>query len=116
MGELMIRGDRILSASQYQGTARTGKAASAGQSQPVSGATGLTVSETLREMAGKVSQMEGDLRAGRRTLQTGQGVLDEIKDSLNRLAELAQKAAGVRMWTGRPSRGSWSSCGGRLTG
>ena len=94
MGELMIRGDRILSASQYQGTARTGKAASAGQSQPVSGATGLTVSETLREMAGKVSQMEGDLRAGRRTLQTGQGALDEIKDSLNRLAELAQKAAG----------------------
>lgn len=90
----MIRGDRILSASQYQGTARTGKAASAGQSQPVSGATGLTVSETLREMAGKVSQMEGDLRAGRRTLQTGQGALDEIKDSLNRLAELAQKAAG----------------------
>ena len=76
----MIRGDRILSASQYQGTARTGKAASAGQSQPVSGATGLTVSETLREMAGKVSQMEGDLRAGRRTLQTGQGGPDACRD------------------------------------
>lgn len=93
MDELRIRRDRSFVSPQYQGAAKGEKASAAGQSQAVTRATGLKVSETLQEMAGKAAQMENGIREGRRVLQTGQSALDEIKDSLDRLAELARKAA-----------------------
>lgn len=89
----MIRRDRTFAPPRYQGTGRTEKTSSAGQTQAAARTAGLTVSETLQEMAGKVSQMENGIRESRRTLQTGQGVLAEVREGLERLAELAQRAA-----------------------
>jgi len=89
----MIRRDRTFAAPRYQGTAKAEKAASAGQSQAVGSKTGPAVAAALEEMTTKGSQMATDIRESRRTLQVGQGVLAEVKDSLSRLAELAQKAA-----------------------
>lgn len=94
MGELIIRRNRTFAPPQYQSTAKAGKTASAGQSQPAAqGAVEPKVSETLQKMTNQISQMENDIRAGRQTVQKGQGMLDELQDNLSRLAELARKAA-----------------------
>ena len=94
MSDLLIRRDRTFAAPQYQGTAKTEKTASASQSQGVARSTGLNVAAALQEMTAKSSRMSMDIRESRRTLQVGQGVLAGVKDSLERLAELARKAAG----------------------
>lgn len=94
MGELIIRRNRTFAPPQYQSASKTGKTASTGQSQPVTqAAIGTKVSETLQKMTSQTNQMESDIRAGRQTVQKGQGMLDQLQDSLNRLAELARKAA-----------------------
>ena len=94
MGELTIRRNRGFAVPPYQGTAKTEKKAAAGQAQSVSRTTGFAVSETLRQLMSRVSQAENQSRESRRTLQTGEAVLDEVQDRLGRLAELAEKAAG----------------------
>ena len=78
--ELTIRRDQAFVSPQYQGAAKTEKTPAAGQSQAAARSTGLKVSETLQEMAGKAAQMESGIREGRRVLQTGQSALDEIKE------------------------------------
>ena len=72
------------------------------------------MSETLRQLMDKVSQTESHIRESHRTLQSGETVLDEVRSSLDRIAELAAKAAGSR--TGRLCKKRWSICGTRLSG
>ena len=52
---------------------------------PLSRTTGFAVSETLRQLMSRVSQAENQSRESRRTLQTGEAVLDEVQDRLGRL-------------------------------
>lgn len=93
MGELIIRRNRTFIPPQYQGAAKAEKTASASQARPAAKAGAATVSETLRQLMGRTGQAEGQVREGRRTLQMGEGVLAGVRDSLERLAELAEQAA-----------------------
>lgn len=96
MGELEIHGNRVFTLPQYQRADRAEKPAESGdvQSQKTAGKPGYTVSDTLQELMTRVSQAEGRLRESRRTLLTGESVLDEVQDSLGRMKELAREAAG----------------------
>lgn len=99
MGELAVRRENGFSVPRYQGVGKTEKQPESGQIQDMqsterTGKTaGFTVSETLKQMMAGASQTEVQTRESRRTLQMGEAVLDEIKDSLDRLAELARQAA-----------------------
>ena len=93
MGELSVRRNRGMSVPRYQGTARAEKQAGAAQSRPAAGRASATVSETLRQLMGRVSQVERHIREGRRTLQTGEAALAEIEDNLGRMEELARQSA-----------------------
>lgn len=94
MDALTIRRYKGLSTPQYQAAARTEKNTAAGESQKVTRSTGLAVSETLRQLMSKVSQVESHIRESHRTLQTGETVLDEVRSSLDRIGQLAEEAAG----------------------
>lgn len=94
MGELTIRRNRGFSVPRYQRTEQTKKSSGSSRSQSVSRGSGLTVSETLRQLMTRVSQAENQAREGRQTLQTGESVLAEVQDSLERIGQLAQEAAG----------------------
>lgn len=93
MGELAIRRNRNISVSRYQGTGKTEKAAGSTQSRKAAGTAGFTISETLQELMSRVSRVEGRSRESRRALQTGEAALDEVQDSLDRMADLARKSA-----------------------
>ncbi len=93
MGELTIRRNRGFAVPQYQGTGKAEKKAGTSASQKVNRAT-VTLSGTLQQLMSRFSQAEGQVRESRRTLQTGEAVLAEVRDSLNRIGALAQEAAG----------------------
>ena len=93
MGELTIRRNRGFAVPQYQGTGKAEKQAGTSASQKVNRAT-VTLSGTLQQLMSRFSQAEGQVRESRRTLQTGEAVLAEVRDSLNRIGALAQEAAG----------------------
>ena len=59
----------------------------------MAGTAGFTISETLQELMSRVSRVEGRSRESRRALQTGEAALDEVQDSLDRMADLARKSA-----------------------
>lgn len=94
MSELRIRRNRTFAAPRYQSTAKTEKTAAAPAGQKTAGTAGCTVSETLQRLMSRVSQAENHSRESRRTLQTGQAVLAEVRDSLERLGALARESAG----------------------
>lgn len=94
MDALTIRRYKGLSTPQYQAAPRTEKSAAAVEGQKVNRSTGLAVSETLRQLMSKVSQVERHIRESHRTLQTGETVLDEVRSSLDRIGQLAEEAAG----------------------
>ena len=94
MDALTIRRYKGLSTPQYQAATRTEKSAAAVEGQKVNRSTGLAVSETLRQLMSKVSQVERHIRESHRTLQTGETVLDEVRSSLDRIGQLAEEAAG----------------------
>ena len=95
MGELEIRGNRSFVVPQHQSAVKADAPSKTGhvQSPKAAGTPGYTVSNSLQELMTRVSQAEGHIRESRRTLQTGETVLDEVQDSLSRMKELAQKAA-----------------------
>lgn len=94
MDELSIRRNRSFTVPRYQGTGKAEKASGSTQSEKVAGKAGFTISETLRELMGRSSQVESRSRESRRALQTGEAALDEVKDALERMSELAKKSAG----------------------
>lgn len=94
MGELAIRRNRGFAVPQYQGTDKVEKASGSSRSGKAAGKAGFTISETLQELMGRVSQVESRSRESRRALQTGEAALDEVRDALERMRELAQKSAG----------------------
>lgn len=92
MGELLpIRRNREFAVSQRQEVGRTAKLSGGSGSQKVDRGTGLTVSETLRQMMSRTGL--AGVQLSRRTLQTGEGVLAEVQEKLGRMAELAGEAA-----------------------
>lgn len=90
MGELAIRRNRGFAIPQYRGKAE--KTSGSSESRKAAGTT-VTVSETLKQLLTKVSQAESQIRESRRTLQAGEGVLAEVRDSLERIAKLAEQSA-----------------------
>lgn len=93
VGELAIRRNRGTPAVRYQELGKAEKPA-AGESRKTAGAAGPTVSETLQRLMSRAGQAESRTRASRRTLQAGEAVLAEVRERLDRIGELAQKAAG----------------------
>lgn len=93
MGELMIRRGGGFSVPQFQSVSREEKMAGSTGSGKVAGGTGLSISETLRELMSRVNQAENRTRASRGVLQTGEAVLDEVQERLGRIAQLAQESA-----------------------
>ena len=94
MGELTIRRERGVSGPRYQAAEKTERTAAAGQSRPPAKTPGATVSETLQALMSKIGQAENHTRESHRTLQVGEAVLAEVQDALDRIAGLAEKAAG----------------------
>lgn len=92
MSELTIRRNRGPALVQFQQPSKAEKASASAQSQPAARKT-VTISETLRELMDRTTQTEGRARESRRTLQTGEAVLAEVQDALDRIGELVQKAA-----------------------
>jgi len=94
MGELSIRRNREISVLRYQKADKSDKQSGVGQMQKaVSAQKADTVSETLRQLMGRVDQAGRHLREGRRTLQSGEAALAEVQDCLGRMEKLAQQAA-----------------------
>lgn len=94
MGELTIRRNRGFEVPRYQGTDKTEKQSASGSAKRAARSTGLSISETLRQLMTKVSQAENRSRESRRTLQTGEIAIDEVQASLSRMAKLAERASG----------------------
>ena len=100
MGELVIRRNRGFAIPHYQTASKADKSSGSSQAPSVTATAGFTVSETLRQLMSRVAQAETHTRESRRTLQTGEAVLAEVRDSLGRMAELARRSAGE----GEPDR------------
>ena len=94
MGELAIRRNRGTPIPRYQEVGKAEKTAKSAAGTKAARGTGYTVSKTLQELMSRVSQAEAHTRESRHTLRTGEAALAEIQDSLGRMAELAEKAAG----------------------
>ncbi len=91
MDELSIRSNRGTAAPGRRAAGKVEKPAGGGQ---VSGKTAaFTVTETLQRLMTRISQAENRSRVSRGTLQTGEGVLAEVQESLRRMGELAQESA-----------------------
>ena len=90
MGELSIRRSGGFAVPQQREVGRAEKTSS---SQSASKPAGAAVPEAPRPPAVR-GQAELLLRAGRRTLRTGEAALAEVQDSLGRMAELAREAGG----------------------
>lgn len=91
MSELTIRRDNMTFTPPTFQVAKTEKPSNTASAQR----TGKTVSisDTLQDLMTRIGQAEGQIRGSRNILQTGQAVLDEVQESLDRIAELTQEAA-----------------------
>ena len=97
MGELSIRRNREIATPRFQKMSKAEKQTGTGstQAQRPANRTSATVSETMRQLMGRITQVERHIREGRRTLRSGEAALAEIEDSLGRMEELARQAAGT---------------------
>lgn len=93
MGELTIRTDRRIPTVRTQGTAKGEKTAGSAAGQGTAKTAG-TAAETLEQLTRADSRAVRQAREAFRALQNGEGALDELQSSLDRLGELARKAAG----------------------
>ena len=84
MGELSVRRNREMAVPKYQKSAKTEKQSGPEQARPAarSGRTSATVSETLRQLMGRITQAGRQAREDRRTLQSGEAALAEVEDNL----------------------------------
>lgn len=92
MGELTIRTDRRFPAVRSQGTAK-GEKAAGGAAASGTAKAALTAPEMLEQLTRTDSRAVRQVREALRGLQNGEGALAELEDSLNRLGELARRAA-----------------------
>lgn len=93
MGELTIRTDRRIPSVRSQGTARGQKTAGSAAGQGTA-RTASAVLETLEQLTRADSRAVRQAREAFRALQSGEGALNELQDSLERFGELARRAAG----------------------
>lgn len=90
MGELTIRRNQNIAVPWYQTVEKTEK--QTGTAQKTIHTKAFTISETLQQQISRTT--EAQIRESRRTLQTGEIVLAEVKEDLSQMAKLAEKAAG----------------------
>ena len=86
MSELTIRRNRDFSSVRPQAAVKAERTSAAGQIDHVGKSTGPAASDSLQQLMTKLGQAESHSRDSRRTLQTGEAVLDEVQDSLERIA------------------------------
>lgn len=92
MGELTIRPDRRFPTVRSQAAVKGGKTAGSEATQGAA-KTAFTVSETLQQLMRTDSRTVRQSKETLRTLQNGEGALAELQDSMERLGELARRAA-----------------------
>lgn len=92
MGELTIRTDRRFPTVRNQAAVKGGKTAGSEATQGAA-KTAFTVSETLQQLMRTDSRTVRQSKEVLRTLQNGEGALAELQDSMERLGELARRAA-----------------------
>lgn len=93
MGELTIRTDSRIPSVRNQAASKGEKTAGSSAGQRAA-RTAFTVSESLQQLMNTDSRAVRQLKESFRALQNGESALDELKDSLDSLAELAGRAAG----------------------
>lgn len=108
MGELAIRRNRGAAVPRYPVMDKMEK--TAGGSRKTAPSPGFSVSETLQQLMTRAGRLESHVRESRRTLRTGEAALAEVRDSLDRIAELIQESAGG----GEPDRDALQSMLERL--
>ncbi|MEY8576330.1 hypothetical protein AALD01_18645 [Oscillospiraceae bacterium 21-37] len=94
MGELRVRRNRGFAPPRYEGTAKTEKQAGSASVRQAGTKPGVAVSDTLRQLAARISQSAGQVQQAKRGLLGGEAALAEVRDALSRMESLAQKAAG----------------------
>lgn len=96
MGELIVRRNRGMTVARYEKTGKAEKQAGTSQAPKTAAANRApaTVSDTLRELMTRVTQLGRQAREGRRTLQSGEAALAEVEDNLERMEGLARESAG----------------------
>lgn len=92
MGELTIRTDRRFPTARSQGAAK-GEKTAGGAAASGTAKAALTAPEMLEQLTRTDSRTVRQAREALRGLQNGEGALAELEDSLNRLGELAHRAA-----------------------
>lgn len=95
MSEMMIRrNNRGIPVARYPAAGKAEKTQDSAPAQKTTRTGGVTVSDTLRQLMQRVSQTGQQVHKSRQTLQVGEAVLTEVQESLERIGELAQEAAG----------------------
>ena len=91
MGELTIRRDNMTFTPPTFRAAKAEKTSATASAQRTGNT--VSISNTLQDLMNRIGQAEGQLRGSRSILQTGQAVLDEVQESLDRIAQLTKEAA-----------------------
>lgn len=92
MGELTIRTDRRFPTVRSQGTAK-GERTAGGSPASGTAKAASTAQEALEQLTRTDSRAVRQAREALRGLQSGEGALAELEDSLGRLGDLARQAA-----------------------
>lgn len=93
MGDLRVRRNRGFAPPRYEGTTKTEKQGGSGTVKQAGPRPGAAVSGNLRQLAARLGQPVGQLHQARRSLLGGEAALAEVRDVLERMEGLAQKAA-----------------------
>lgn len=93
MSELTIRRDNMTFTPPTLQTAKAEKTSGAASAQKTADGRTVSISNTLQDLMTRIGQAEGQIRGSRNILQMGQAVLDEVQESLDRIAELTEEAA-----------------------
>ena len=93
MGELTIRRDNMTFTPPTFQAGKTEKSSGTASTTKMADLQTVNISNTLQELMTRIGQAEGQIRGSRNILQMGQAVLDEVQDSLDRIAELTKEAA-----------------------
>lgn len=94
MSELTIRRDNMTFAPPtFKAAAKMEETSNTASAQKTADGKTVSISDTLQELMTRIGQAEGQIRGSRNILQIGQAVLDEVQESLDRIAELTEEAA-----------------------
>ena len=89
-----IRRNQIRAAERYQPAAKAEKQEGGAPVRQTASPTRAAAVIDMKQLMGRLSQAEAKVQAARQALQTNEAALTEVKDGLDQMEDLAQKAAG----------------------